>query len=191
MKSMSRLLDRLLELCGLISGALILFITFGVSYNVIGRKIFQFKRDAEGFGYWVLDMISHVFVPLPWMTEVVEYALFSITFLTAAWVLKHAAHVNVDLLVANLPKGASRVVNFIANALGLIICGILFYYSLIAFTKSYTLNTSEYAELPVKEWWYFWMSPFSAALLSLEFFRRIVRSNRVQAETLEAKTKTG
>ncbi len=186
MKTISRLLDWLLELCGIISGVLIILITFGITYNVIGRKIFRVKRDLEGFGYWVLDMISYLFVPLPWMTEVVEYILVAITCLTGAWVLKHSAHVSVDLLVASLSPHRRRVVDLTANMLGMIICGIVFYYAVIAFKTSFQSGAEEYAELPVKEWWYFWLVPFSTGLMCLEFMRRVVRANREQSESVVA-----
>jgi TRAP-type C4-dicarboxylate transport system permease small subunit len=185
MKTLSRLLDWLLELCGILSAILIMLITFGITYNVIGRKIFQFKRDMEGFGYFVLDMISYLFVPLPWMTEIVEYFILSITCLTGAWVLKHAAHVNVDLLVSTLSPTRRRVADLTADVLGTIICGIVFYYAIIALKQSFQSGATEYAELPIKEWWYFWLVPFATGLMCLEFGRRVVRTHRVRPELEE------
>ncbi len=191
MKTTSRFLDWLLELCGILSGVLIILITFGITYNVIGRKIFQFKRDMEGFGYWMLDTISYLFVPLPWMTEVVEYFLLSITCLTGAWVLKHSAHVSVDLLIASLSPARRRVADLTANMLGTIICGIVFYYAMIAFKDSFQSGATEYAELPIKEWWYFWLVPFSTGLMCLEFGRRVVRTNGARFEAGEAEREAG
>jgi len=147
---------RLLELCGLLAGATIGVLALLVSVDVLIRNL--------GIGNF------------PWLLEVAEYALYVTTFLAAPWVLRLGAHVRVDLLLSVLPPAAARVLEIVVDALGAVICLVLFYYGLLAAVDSFGLGARIAKELLVTEWWLLAVIPLSSALLAVEFALRVRRA---------------
>ncbi len=150
-----KLFDFILEVMGILSAVLLGLVALGITTDIIVR----------GFN------ISS----LPWMIELVEYALVAVTFLGAPWVLKHSAHVSVDIVVENLPPGLRRAVEHTANVIGIGVCGVIFYYGLKSTIELYRLDTKIFRILTIKEWWLFALVPVSCAAMILEFVRRIFR----------------
>jgi TRAP-type C4-dicarboxylate transport system permease small subunit len=56
--------------------------------------------------------------PILWVVEPSEYALLWITFLGAAWVLRHGGHVRVDILLQYLSPAALRVCGLFSAGAG-------------------------------------------------------------------------
>ena len=150
--------DRALDLCGLLVGAAIALLAVLVSVEVALR--------ASGLGN------------LPWLVEVAEYGLFLGTFLAAPWVLRLGAHVRVDVALEVLPRGLARLVEFAADAIGLVSCAVLGWYGARACIDAYRQDLLIFKDLIVAEWWLLWMVPFSCLLLAVEFLRRLRRALR-------------
>jgi TRAP-type C4-dicarboxylate transport system permease small subunit len=94
--------DLVLNLFAIVAGIIVSFITISVCVGILSRYFLN--------------------RPIAWVVEISEYSLLYITFLVAAWVLRHERHVSVDLVYNQLSsKGRS-----IANIFTSIVAGIVF-----------------------------------------------------------------
>ena len=117
-------------------------------------------------------------ISLPWAVEVAEYILYLSTFFAAPWVLRQGAHVRVDLVVRLLPPPLAAHVDRIAALIGLAVCCVLFYYGFGAAWDAFTLGSLIFKHFVVPEWWLLAVLPLAAALLSVEFLRRLAAPER-------------
>jgi TRAP-type C4-dicarboxylate transport system permease small subunit len=164
MTAAARSYDRFYAFIGALVAALIAFIALIISLDVIMRN--------TGLG------------TLPWMLEVSEYAQFLATFLGAPWVLKHGAHVRVDVLVSGLPPGVGRALELVGDAIGLVSCLVILYYALsIVFTSAHD-GAKIIKILIIPEWWVFAIVAVSALLLIVEFIGRLWRARREPTEMI-------
>ncbi len=113
---------------------------------------------------------------LHWLIEVVEYALFMMTFIAAPWVLSKGAHVRVDVLLVIASPRMRFYLELLIDSLGMVISFLLFYYGLDATIDSLSKNALIYKQLVVPEGWLLIALPFSGALLTIEFARRVWRT---------------
>lgn len=87
------------EVAGYLSAVALVLATLAVVHGVLSRYLFG--------------------RPTLWQTEVSIYLLIFVTFVGAAYGLKHHAHVGVDLLVERLPVRAQLVVRLVTAVLAL------------------------------------------------------------------------
>ena len=153
-----RLYDRLLDLFGMLTGAIGAFLAFGITADVLTRL----ARFGE----------------IEWMLEASEYALFYLTFLGAPWALREGAHVRVDLLLSHVPAAAARKMEILADALGLLASAVLATWAVKVVVASYSAHSVVDKVLVFREWWLLAIVPVSCALLCIEFVRRIARALR-------------
>ena len=111
---------------------------------------------------------------LSWAMEVNEYALFVVTSLGAPWALYRGAHVRVDLLVKGVPKPIGRLLEGLADLVGLAASAVLFYYALAVAAASARGGSRLIKILIIPEWWVYAVVAAGAALLIVEFVRRFV-----------------
>ncbi|HEX7006282.1 MAG TPA: TRAP transporter small permease [Alphaproteobacteria bacterium] len=152
----ARVYDAFYALLGFIAAALIALIALIISFDVIMRNL--------GLG------------TLPWMLEASEYAQFLATFLGAPWVLKHGAHVRVDVVLSNLPGRTALALELIGDVIGLLSCTVILYYALSIAATSMRDGALIIKILIIPEWWVFGVVAFSAVLLIIEFICRIWRA---------------
>jgi len=163
-----RCYDRLLSLLGLCGG-----IAFGLMAVMVGADV----------------LLRNLGVPsMPWLLEVVEYALFIVTFMVAPAVLHQGAHVRVDILVVNLPSGAARIVNAIADLIGLGATAALCWYGWRVTEAAYTREELIFKELVIPEWWLLMFVPLGSALLVVEFARRLASPSEQSGAGADALT---
>jgi TRAP-type C4-dicarboxylate transport system permease small subunit len=155
-------------------------------------NLFDLVLEAMGFvaavllGLMALGITAEILVrgfnlgSLPWMIEIVEYSLLAVTFLGAPWVLRLSAHVSVDIVVEYISPRSRRRAELAANAIGILVCGVIFYYGLKSTIELYNLDTKIYKIMTVKEWWLFALVPVSCAMMLVEFVRRFVRRGEPQ-----------
>ncbi|MXY42406.1 MAG: TRAP transporter small permease [Rhodospirillaceae bacterium] len=155
MVRLSKVYDTLLEALGMIAALLLAFVVLGITAEIVVR--------GTGLG------------SLPWMIEIVEYSLLAVTFLAAPWVLKHSAHVSVDLLVEIVGPRGRRILALVANSAGLIVCAVIFYYGLRSTIELYAADTKIFKIMTIREWWLFALVPVSGALMAIEFGCRLFR----------------
>ena len=96
---MDRFLDKILAILAVLSGLLLLFITFAIFYTIFAR---------------FLDIPGPV-----WAIQFTEYALLWMTLLGTAWVLKQHKHVSVDLLTSRLSAQTKLYFNLATVSWGL------------------------------------------------------------------------
>jgi TRAP-type C4-dicarboxylate transport system permease small subunit len=161
MTAAARLYDQFYRLMGALVCALIAFIALIISLDVVMRN--------TGLG------------TIPWMLEVSEYAQFLATFLGAPWVLKHGAHVRVDVLVANLPARTGRALELLADVVGLFVSVVILWYTLVIATTSAHDGAKIIKILIIPEWWVFAIVAVSAFLLIVEFICRMWRARETVA----------
>jgi TRAP-type mannitol/chloroaromatic compound transport system permease small subunit len=71
-------------------------------------------------------VLRYVFnAPTEFALEVNEYLLLTISWLGGGYVLKHKAHVNVDILYRIFPERAKAITNMITSILFFSFCGVL------------------------------------------------------------------
>lgn len=108
---MNRFMDVVLITLAVLSGALLLFITFSISYTILAR---------------FLGISGPV-----WAVQFTEYALLWMTLLGAAWVLKKHKHVSVDLLTSRLSPRVRAYFDLAHSVMGVAVCGLLCWYGTI------------------------------------------------------------
>ncbi len=153
MLALARFYDRVIAACGAVAAFCVVFVAIGISIDVAIRN--------TGFGV------------ISWMLEGTEYALFVSTFLGAPWVLRLGAHVRVDVLVAGLAPRARLAMELFADAIGLAVSAVLFYYAVRVGATAYGDGARMIKELIFPEWYIFAVIAVAALLLCIEFVRRI------------------
>lgn len=138
---------------------------------------------AAGIGLAALALLitTDVFIRnlgignFPWLLEVSEYVLFVATFLAAPWVLRENAHVSVDLLLTGLPPNVRRVLDAIANCLGVAISATLAWYAFRVTRDGFVRGDLIFKELVVPEWPFLAVVALAGCLLVVEFSLRMFR----------------
>jgi TRAP-type C4-dicarboxylate transport system permease small subunit len=113
---------------------------------------------------------------MPWLLELSEYALYVTTFIAAPWVLSLGSHVRVDLLTVSVPPAAARILEVLADILGLAISAIMGWYGLRVVMDGIARGDLIYKEIVIPEWWLLVFIPFGCLLLAVEFLRRLCRT---------------
>lgn len=153
----SRAYAGLLKGCGLLAG-----VAFGVVAALVTLNVLLRNLGVTNF---------------PWLLEVSEYVLYIGTFLAAPWVLRLGAHVRVDLLPGLLPAAGARLVNTVANLLGLACCVVLARHGWNVTWDAFSRGDVMFKEIVIPEWPLLAIIPLSAALLTIEFARRVFGSD--------------
>lgn len=111
---------------------------------------------------------------LPWIIEVSEYSLPLATFLVAPWLLCRSEHVRLDTLITALPPAAGRVLERIADGVGLLICAVFVVFGAEAIASSARQGSMVIKAIVFPEWWLYAPVPVCFALLAIEFVRRML-----------------
>jgi TRAP-type C4-dicarboxylate transport system permease small subunit len=109
--------------------------------------------------------------PIAWVVELSEYALLWITFLGAAWVLRHGGHVRVDIVLQYLSPAALRVCGIVSSALGALTSLVLFVFGVDATWTAYLRGAFKPTGIDVPTWLVVIVIPLGALLLFLRFAR--------------------
>ena len=110
---------------------------------------------------------------LPWILEVSEYSLPLATFLVAPWLLPRGEHVRLDMVITALPAAGGRVLERIADGMGLAISLVFVVYGTKAIVGSMLQGSMVIKILVFPEWWMYTPVPPCFALLAVEFARRM------------------
>ncbi len=144
--------DKINHVLAYFSGVLLALITLAICAEVIARK------------FWTYSIIGVV--------ECSEYALVFITFLSASWILKHDAHVKVDLVLGWLQPRTRALLNMVTSFFGAILCMFMACRSALIIWDLWQrdLHTEKALELPMAP---LYTSIFvGSVILSLGFLRR-------------------
>ena len=107
--------------------------------------------------------------------ELVEYSLVWITFISAAWVLRHEGHVRVDILILLLPKTIRRWFYYTGQTIGFLVCSLLTLYSVQLVYTNYMRGVRLIDQLVLEKWIVQIVIPLGFLMLSIEFLLLILR----------------
>ena len=110
---------------------------------------------------------------IAWVVEVSEYSLPVATLLAAPWLLQRNEHVRLDFLVNALPAPATRALERLADAAGLLVCAVFVWYGVRLILDSARIGSMVVKTLAFPEWWQYALVPVCFFLLGIEFLRRM------------------
>lgn len=114
------------------------------------------------------------------LAELVEYLLFTATFLAAPWLLHQNGHVQVDFLINALPPTLRQATRRLADAIGLLVCLTILFYAVRVTHESWANHNVLLKTYVVPEWWFYAIVIVSMLLLTVEFIRRL-RSSSIES----------
>ena len=147
------LYDRLLDWSGHVPGLIVAAMALGISIDVTMRN---------------LSLGS-----VPWALEMVEYAMFGLTFAGAAYVLRAGRHVRIDLVASFLGPRGNVVSELVAALVMLVITSILLWYGLQATLLAAERGAMLRQHFDVPEWVPLTMLPAAWLLVLIECARRV------------------
>ncbi|GAK59819.1 tripartite ATP-independent periplasmic transporter DctQ component [Candidatus Vecturithrix granuli] len=127
------------------------------------------------------NVISRYFLhySFAFIEELEVSAFVWITLFGASIGFRRGAHLNVSLLVKNLPKSVQRACVIISGVLGIALFGLLIFYG-IGQIKMELLFDTRSQGIGVPQWWYTLGLPLGAALVIL----RILQTTIIQWKKL-------
>jgi C4-dicarboxylate transporter DctQ subunit len=151
-----RLLDGIENLFAVLAGVLLLMGMVAVMFEVTSR--FLANRSFA------------------WVVEINEDVLIWVTFLGAAWVLRHGGHITVDLAESILPVRVLRFLDVLIALIGLAVSSVLVWFGWAVAERAFeqgrvSLTVSQLPEGPLLV-----IIPIGGALLGLEFIRQGYRA---------------
>ena len=108
-----------------------------------------------------------------WVVELTEYSLPVATLLVAPWLLHRNEHVRLDVVLTLIPKRIAILLERSADVLGILICAVFVWFSVILIFDSARLGSMVVKTLSIPEWWQYALIPVSFSLLAVEFARRL------------------
>lgn len=146
-------MDRLIDWMKNTALLLIVFIAFAVVAEIL--LLYFLKR------------------PVHWVSELTEYALVYITFLSAVWILKEDGHVRVDFLLKLFPPKVQALLEVFVSFIGLLVSGIIctFGFLVIQDLSKKGLHTETILAVPKAA--LYAIIPFGFLLLFLQFVKRV------------------
>ena len=118
---------------------------------------------------------------LPWVVDLTEYSLPFATFLAAPWLLYRNEHVRIDLLLTSVPRRVARAIDRCADLMGLFICLVFLWFGVYVIVDSARQGSMVDKTLSFPEWWLYVPVPVCFALLAVEFVRRMLVANGLEA----------
>lgn len=156
-KALSGALDRVEDALAFVVGMMLLALILVIVYDVVARQVGVTSA--------------------PWTVPLAEYYVIYLTFLPAAWILRHNGHVGVEFLAGKLGPGRAAVLSMLTLVIALVACTIAAWYSLALVRDDYTRDvvlTSGGLEAP--RWVVRAAIPLGFTLLAAELCRSIART---------------
>lgn len=147
--------DRLIDALALGSALLLVLLTLLIVTDVSARTLRLFS--------------------IPWSLEATEYMLYGLTFCGAPWLLRDEGHIAVEILLERLSAPARRRMRRVTDALGVLICGVLFVYACRVLWSSYASGTMIRKSFEFPEWYTYVIVPPVMLLLFGVYLRWLVR----------------
>jgi TRAP-type C4-dicarboxylate transport system permease small subunit len=112
---------------------------------------------------------------MPWIPELNEYLLYTITFFGAPWVLRDQGHIVVDLVTQTLSPAAKRRAAFVSYLIGAVVCLLLCYYAVLVMIRSISSGNMVVKTWEFPEWIPQMVAPPMFLILALIFIRWLYR----------------
>jgi TRAP-type C4-dicarboxylate transport system permease small subunit len=152
----SRIYDRFLDALELVPGILIGIIALVIGLDVLLRNI----------GY----------IGLKGMIELIEYALFGLTFIGIAPAMRRGAHVSVDILLMKLEGRYRRTVLWLVRAISVAIAAMIAVSAWIGLADAVASGTQVYKNFIFPEWILFAVILSGTLLFTIECLRQLKKT---------------
>lgn len=153
MRIADRLFTFIIEALAVLAGVILSLITIMLTLNVLMRALAG--RNIYG------------------MVDGIEMGLMAATFLAAPWVLRKNAHVSVDMVPMMLQPKARRRLERASTLLGAALSAVLCWASVSALLIAWSRGSLIRGVLVLPEWLLLLAPSTGAALLTIEFLRRM------------------
>lgn len=157
MWGIGKLLDFVEDALAAAAGVMIVFAMLAVCADVILRYFF-----GRSVG---------------WVLQFSEYVLLYAPFLGAAYVLKHDAHIRVDIVVGQLGPRTKAWFDLWASILGFAVIGVVTYVGCEVVMDHYHRAVPTLGTVRIPEFLIFLAVPLGAAPFALEFLRKAFRQS--------------
>lgn len=147
-----RVFDRVLDGGAALAAVLLLTVMLATSVKVVFR--YGLQQGLVG-----VDQLSGTM-------------LLYITFFGAAWVLRREEHVNIDLLIGGLGRGARRHLDIVSSVIGAAVCLLLAFYGAQEALSSWERGIRIASELEIPRVINLGVIPIGCLFLGLQFLRR-------------------
>lgn len=151
---MDKAIDKVLGFMAFLAGALLLFVTFSISYTIFSR---------------VVGWDSPV-----WIVQFNEYALLWITFLGTAWLLARNKHVSIDLLTGRFSEEKKVWFKFFHAILGTVLCLVFLWYGTWVTMEHFQREVIDVQAIDVPKYLIIMIIPIGFLFLLLQFIRQFV-----------------
>ena len=152
MVALTRLFDRILLAGGILSGCVLIIIMLMITVKVIFRYVLH-------EGLIGVDLLSGTL-------------LVYMTFLGAAWVLKHEKHVVLDVILNQASPSSARWMRITSSLLGAAICFVVVVFGTWESISSFQRGILIPAEIEIPRVINLWIIPAGCLLLCCQFLRR-------------------
>ena len=92
-------------------------------------------------------------------------SLYGITFFGAPWLLRDQGHIAIEIVVERLSAASRRRARRLSDALGALICAVLFVYACRTLWSSYTSGVMVQKSFTFPEWYVYAVVPPVMSLL--------------------------
>lgn len=151
---MEKVLDKILAGLAVLSGLLLLFITFAIFFTIFTRFLN---------------------IPGPvWAVQFTEYALLWMTLLGTAWVLKQQRHVSVDLITSRLSAQTKVYFNLAHSIMGGVVSGILCWYGAVVTWGQYQRGVTDIQVVDMPKYLILIIIPIGFLFLAGQFLRNFL-----------------
>jgi TRAP-type C4-dicarboxylate transport system permease small subunit len=150
-----KMYDRLLDFFAVLAGIIAAFVTLAVCAGILTRYLLNY--------------------PIAWVIEISEYSLLYMTFLSAAWVLKHNQHVSVDLIYNRLGNRNKAIADLFTSIMGGLVFVIIVIYGIKVTYGQYVTKYFTPTFLEAPKFVITMIIPVSAFLLFIQILRKIYR----------------
>jgi TRAP-type C4-dicarboxylate transport system permease small subunit len=113
---------------------------------------------------------------LGWVNEVIEYMITGATFIGAPWVLHHHGHVNIDIVIGQLPAWARTRADVLGGVICLLISTVMLYESIQVLLDARESGAVMFKTLVFPEWYLIVPAVICFGLFVLEFAHRLWRT---------------
>jgi len=139
------------------------------------------------------DVLMRYFLNMPtiWAFEFSEYLLIVVFFCGSSYCLLHDRHVSVDLITSRLPIRVGKILEFIANIVGMTFCLILTWQSWIFFWPAYEGGWRSDTILSVPLVYPYFFMTSGLTILTLQYFVKTIHSATFIVNTDKLSEKKG
>ncbi len=152
---MSRWLSRINRIMAGIGAVMIVFMMIAIACSVLARFAWN--------------------TPVPWVIEISSYLMLYITFLGTAWLLEEDGHVEVDLLVGNMPERYRSLLKAITSVGGAGVSLILAWKGTAVTVDYFLRKVTVIGILDIPQFLLMGIIPIGGGLLFLQFALRVAR----------------